>query len=322
MHTPDTFAYEVALSFAGEDRPYVAQVAELLAKEGVRVFYDEYEQVTLWGKDLYVHLRDIYQRQARFTVLFASCHYARKVWTNHERESAQARAISERAEYILPARFDDSEIPGLLATTGYIDLRTVSPAECVSLILQKLGRGVGNWEAPAASALPGEDVPKGQSLRSLTLALASAAAAKDLNQQFMASEAGVAAADAEASALFRRVRSELEELKKFAPMLEADSGVDAGAVLYVRSSRASLTMHWGRDNPKSLRDAELFVQEFDRAYSPGARRVEPERVASWVFDRDATGAVGWREVRSGVVLSTKQVADRYLSIVVRRNLET
>lgn len=76
---PAEFIYDVALSFAGEDRPYVAKVAEALVAAGVKVFYDEYETVTLWGKDLYLHLRDVYLNQARHTVLFASVHYAEKV---------------------------------------------------------------------------------------------------------------------------------------------------------------------------------------------------------------------------------------------------
>ncbi|MFZ2991213.1 TIR domain-containing protein, partial [Ideonella sp.] len=54
-------AYQVALSFAGEDRPYVSEVAAHLAEHGVKVFYDEYERVSLWGKDLYTHLSEIYR---------------------------------------------------------------------------------------------------------------------------------------------------------------------------------------------------------------------------------------------------------------------
>ena len=57
--------FEVALSFAGEDRPYVRRVATALQRAGVRVFYDEYEQATLWGKDLYVHLRELYRTGAQ-----------------------------------------------------------------------------------------------------------------------------------------------------------------------------------------------------------------------------------------------------------------
>ena len=37
------FEYDVALSFAGEQRAYVLQVAQGLRTHGVRVFYDDYE---------------------------------------------------------------------------------------------------------------------------------------------------------------------------------------------------------------------------------------------------------------------------------------
>ena len=44
--------YQVALSFAGEQRSYVEQVAEHLKKRGIAVFYDDFETVNLWGKIL------------------------------------------------------------------------------------------------------------------------------------------------------------------------------------------------------------------------------------------------------------------------------
>ena len=136
----ESFQFDVALSFAGEDRQYVDHIADSLRSKGVRVFYDQYEQATLWGKDLYEHLDHIYQRAARFCVLFASEHYARKVWTTHERKSAQARALRENEEYILPVRFDDTEIPGIRSTIGYIDARQTTAEQLVDLILQKVGQ--------------------------------------------------------------------------------------------------------------------------------------------------------------------------------------
>ena len=36
--------YDVALSFAGEDREYVDRVAAALVRSGVSVFYDHYEE--------------------------------------------------------------------------------------------------------------------------------------------------------------------------------------------------------------------------------------------------------------------------------------
>ena len=130
--------FDVALTFAGEDRVYVDRVANLLRAEGVKVFYDMFEQADLWGQDLYVYLSELYQRRARFTVMFISKHYAEKQWANHERKAAQARAFQEAQEYILPARFDNTAIPGILPTIGYISLVDLKPEDFVSLVKRKL----------------------------------------------------------------------------------------------------------------------------------------------------------------------------------------
>src|SRR5215211_6853335 len=152
---PD-FQFDVALSFAGEDREYVDNIADRLRTQGVKVFYDRYEQATLWGKDLYEHLDDVYQRAARYCVLFVSEHYAHKVWTTHERKSAQARALREKEEYILPVRLDDTEIPGLRPTIGYIDTRFTTADELVDLILRKVERPL----AQAGSITATVDIPR------------------------------------------------------------------------------------------------------------------------------------------------------------------
>lgn len=55
----EEYRYDVCLSFAGEDRRYVERVAQGLRKAGARVFYDRYEQVEMWGKDLYVSRRHL-----------------------------------------------------------------------------------------------------------------------------------------------------------------------------------------------------------------------------------------------------------------------
>lgn len=149
-----SYEYDACLSFARENRAYVRRVAEALRQRGVRVFFDEYAKVELWGKDLYGHLDEIYQHAARYCVLFISKHYARRLWTDHERQSAQARAFKEHREYILPARFDSTQIPGLRTTVGYVDLRKTSPRELATLIDKKLGRRqVAEFFPPAPDAL-------------------------------------------------------------------------------------------------------------------------------------------------------------------------
>lgn len=133
-----TVEFEIALSFAGEDREYVDRVANILRDSGITVFYDLFEEASLWGKNLYDYLSEIYQNKALFTIMFISEHYARKMWTNHERQAMQARAFQEHNEYILPARFDETPISGVLPTTGYIQLNSKTPEEFVETIKRKL----------------------------------------------------------------------------------------------------------------------------------------------------------------------------------------
>jgi hypothetical protein len=107
----------------------------------VQLFYDRHQQQILWGKDLAEHLRKVYGGQSRFVVLFVSRHYAAKTWTIREYRIALARAIRQKAEEcLLPARFDDTEIPGLSPTLAFVDCRRTTPERLASLIVQKLGR--------------------------------------------------------------------------------------------------------------------------------------------------------------------------------------
>ncbi len=139
------YEYDVALSFAGEQRAEVRKLAECLKEAGLSFFYDEYEKSTLWGKNLYDHLSDVYQNKARYCVIFASKEYAERTWTNLERQNAQARALRDKgAEYILPVRFDSTEIPGLLPTIGYLDFKREGPSGICSALLAKLGRSISS----------------------------------------------------------------------------------------------------------------------------------------------------------------------------------
>ena len=131
--------YHVCLSFAGEDRLYVEVVAAVLDSLGITVFYDAYERIEFWGKNLYDHLYDVYQNKAQYCVMFISKHYAGKLWTNHERRNAQARALKENENYILPVRFDDTPIDGLLDTLGYLDLNGISPDSLATMIAKRIG---------------------------------------------------------------------------------------------------------------------------------------------------------------------------------------
>lgn len=132
------FEYEIAISFAGEQRVEAEAIAKCLRSANVKVFYDDYEKAALWGKNLYEHLADVYQNKARYCLILVSASYAAKVWTTHERRSAQARALEQKSEYILPVRFDETEIPGLPSTVGYVRFQDHGPEGICSLLMEKL----------------------------------------------------------------------------------------------------------------------------------------------------------------------------------------
>jgi hypothetical protein len=151
MDRNDEFEFDVALSFAGEDRAVAQEFANLLLVKKIKVFYDEYEAADMWGKDLIDHLVNIYSRKAHYCVMFISQYYPLKKWTKVERMAAQERAFRDANEYILPLRLDDTQVPGITETTGYRDLRQHQMEDIVHLLEQKLMKSKGQSGSPSQS---------------------------------------------------------------------------------------------------------------------------------------------------------------------------
>ena len=132
------YEFDIALSFAGEQRPYVKRVADTLKSKGVRVFYDDFEEEELWGEDLVSHLDMVFRKRARFCMVFISREYADKAWPRHEARSALARAVEAKNVYILPVRFDDTDLPGLQPSIKYLSAKRYSPERIAAMALRKM----------------------------------------------------------------------------------------------------------------------------------------------------------------------------------------
>ena len=134
------YEYDVCLSFAGEQRNYVKQVYLELVENNIRVFYDQNEdlETLLWGRNLIDLFKDIYRDKAKFCVMFLSKEYAAKAWIRHERHSALSRALHEYDAYILPVRFDDTDISGLDDSISYLDATVKTPVQIAHSIIKKL----------------------------------------------------------------------------------------------------------------------------------------------------------------------------------------
>ena len=144
--------YEVALSFAGQERGYVEQVARALQARGIAVFYDEFEKIDLRGKDQGEELQAVYAQKAGKVVAFVSKAWVERAWPRLERRSALSRAVRESGEYLLPVRFDDTPVPGLPDSIHYLQAKEYSPFELAVVIAQKLG--VEPFEGKASNVPP------------------------------------------------------------------------------------------------------------------------------------------------------------------------
>lgn len=134
----DGFKYDIALSFAGENREIVEQVAEKLAENNIQVFYDEYEKAKLWGKRLSTHFQKTYGENTCFVLVFVSKEYSLKDWTNFEFSIARGEAKVRGTEFILPVRLDNTPLFGLPDDMAYLDFNTEGIEGIVSAVIAKL----------------------------------------------------------------------------------------------------------------------------------------------------------------------------------------
>lgn len=76
-------------------------------------------------------------------MMFISKDYVSKKWPGHEAQSAIARQIDQFGDYILPVKFDETEVPGLSSMVNYLDGAKLTPQEVASVFLNKFSFEAG-----------------------------------------------------------------------------------------------------------------------------------------------------------------------------------
>ncbi|MGW6935813.1 toll/interleukin-1 receptor domain-containing protein [Lentzea sp. NPDC054927] len=140
------YEFDVALSCAEEDREQALSVLQRLKNLDVEVFYDKEREGEWWGLDLVEYFSEAYTRRARYVLVFTSQHYVDK-WARLQRRITLARALEQHTEYLLPIRIDDTEVPGIPTTIGYLDLRVHTPDVIANAVVQKLAQHRADFTA-------------------------------------------------------------------------------------------------------------------------------------------------------------------------------
>jgi hypothetical protein len=148
---PASYKYDIAVSFAGEQRRFVEDVVRGLNVPEARVFYDADYKAELWGEDLAEVFTTLYRDEARYVVMFISREYAQKEWCNLERRAALRRRMLTNGAYILPVRLDTTtldEVEGLLGTIGDLDGLREGVAGVIQALRDKLAAVLAESEQP------------------------------------------------------------------------------------------------------------------------------------------------------------------------------
>ncbi|OHB79644.1 MAG: hypothetical protein A2Z25_00530 [Planctomycetes bacterium RBG_16_55_9] len=133
----------VALSFPGEHRDFVEEVASHLASHvgRERVLYDKFYEAEFARPDLDTYLPNLYRTASELIAVFLCADYAKKRWCKLEWRFIRQLICSSDASRIMFLSFDDiGAVPeiGILSGDGYVSIGKRTAQEIAEIILQRL----------------------------------------------------------------------------------------------------------------------------------------------------------------------------------------
>ncbi len=126
------FKYDVFLSYSPKDKSVARELAEQLQRDGLHIWFDEWELKDFKPADLERHrdgIIDLGLKDSRTLVLLMSKNASTLEWMTFDRHIAPFRDLSEtinRQRSIIPLRLDNTDIKDALKQFAYIDWRRAS----------------------------------------------------------------------------------------------------------------------------------------------------------------------------------------------------
>lgn len=132
--------FGVALSFPGEHRAFVEQIANDLAsaltKE--RVFYDRFFEAELSRPNLDTYLQKIYHDDSELVVIFLCKEYNEEEWCGLEFRAIRDLIKKRHDDEIMFVRLADGAVKGVFEIDGYLDVRNRPASDIAQSILDRL----------------------------------------------------------------------------------------------------------------------------------------------------------------------------------------
>lgn len=132
--------FAVALSFPGEHRDYVKQIADALVTSLTkpRVFYDRYYEAELSRPNLDTYLQKIYHDESELVVVVLCKEYDEKEWCGLEFRAIRDLIKKRRDHEIMFVRVADGDVKGVFGIDGYVDAKNRPATEIAQVICDRL----------------------------------------------------------------------------------------------------------------------------------------------------------------------------------------
>jgi hypothetical protein len=121
--------YDIAVSFAAEQRDYVEQTVTAAKAVELEVFYDRDMTHQWWGRNFVAEQRKIYGQRTLHFVPFISAEYLLRQYPRDEFSYAMLASVNRGDDYILPVLVGDVRVPPemLHPHIGYLRADEVTP---------------------------------------------------------------------------------------------------------------------------------------------------------------------------------------------------
>jgi len=104
------YKFDIAISFAGENRALAEYITTFLRVFDYEVFYDELYEANYLGSSWSDRFEEVFNRESRYVLCLLDKNHKAKIWPTFERECFQER-VKEKA--VIPVFLDDSKFVGI-----------------------------------------------------------------------------------------------------------------------------------------------------------------------------------------------------------------
>jgi hypothetical protein len=116
---------------------FIGKVASIMIKNGAKVFCADLGNAPQL-ENFVIDFNKIYNADAQYVIIFVSKNY-KKEWANLQLRKVLQTTLELRNEYVILAKFDDTELDDLNINIGFIDLRKETPESFAAIALRRLG---------------------------------------------------------------------------------------------------------------------------------------------------------------------------------------